>query len=150
MQSIAVRQSFDRHDAISIVHDGESQAGVHPPAVDQNSASSALAVVAAFLRAGQVQALAQCVEERDTRLEVERVPGSIHFKLTHHSAKPKSANSEALAPDQFRTLVPGRLHAVMGREALDPDAHSFAEFLQTDFAAVAEPHRIAIVVISSG
>ena len=60
-------QAFDRHDLVALVHDGERQARVDAPAVDQHRAGAALPVVAALLGAGQVQVLAQRVEQRCPR-----------------------------------------------------------------------------------
>ena len=48
--------------------DGEREAGIDAPAVDQDGAGAALAAVAALLGAGQVEALAQEVEQRDARI----------------------------------------------------------------------------------
>ena len=44
------------------------------PAVDQDGAGAALAAVAALLGAGQVEALAQQVEQRDARIVELDVP----------------------------------------------------------------------------
>ena len=64
-------QAFDRHDLVALVHDGERQARVDAPAVDQHGAGAALPVVAALLGAGQVQMLAQRVEQRRPRVQLE-------------------------------------------------------------------------------
>src|SRR5438034_341502 len=53
------------------MHDGESQAGVDAPAVDQHRAGPALPVVAALLGARQVEMFAQRVEQRGTWIQVE-------------------------------------------------------------------------------
>ena len=58
---------------VAFVHDGERQAGIDPPPVDDHRAGAALAVVAALLGAGQVQMLAQRVEQRGARVELELV-----------------------------------------------------------------------------
>ena len=49
----SVGQPLDRGDFGAVLHDGQREAGVDPPAVDQHRAGAALAVVAALLRAGQ-------------------------------------------------------------------------------------------------
>ena len=64
MQRAIVRQTLDRGDLRAIVHDGERQAGIDTPSVDENGASAALALIAAFFRAGQVQMLAQQIKKR--------------------------------------------------------------------------------------
>src|SRR6266480_1824706 len=62
MQLLAVGQSFDRRDFIALVHDRECKTRVHAAAIDQNRARAALAVIASFFRASQMQPLAQGVE----------------------------------------------------------------------------------------
>ena len=65
---------------VALVHHRERQAGVDPPAVDDHRAGAALAVVAALLGAGEMQMLAQRVEQRGARVELE-LPGlAIHLK----------------------------------------------------------------------
>ena len=70
MQRAVVRQAFDRGDLRAIVHDGERQARIDAPAVDQHGAGAALALIAALFRAGQVEMLAQQVEQ--CRAGIER------------------------------------------------------------------------------
>ena len=63
----------------AVLHDGERQARIDPPAVDQHRAGAALAVIAALLRAGQVEMVAQRVEQgrprRDIELRLDAVDG---------------------------------------------------------------------------
>jgi hypothetical protein len=49
------------------------QARIDAPSVNQHGAGAALALIAAFLRAGQVEMLAQQVEECRTGIERERM-----------------------------------------------------------------------------
>ena len=58
------RQALDRRDLRAVVRDGKREAGVGPAAVDQHRAGAALAVVAAFLGAGQPEPLAEQIEQR--------------------------------------------------------------------------------------
>ena len=51
----------------------QGEARIHAAAVDVHGACAALAVVAALLGAGEVQALAQAVQQGDARLDVELV-----------------------------------------------------------------------------
>src|SRR6202163_4735201 len=53
MEGAGLSDTFDRRDLVACVHDGQAKAGVHAPAIDMHSAGAALAVVAAFLGAGQ-------------------------------------------------------------------------------------------------
>ena len=61
-------------DVGAVVADRERQARIDPPAVDQDRAGAALAAVAALLGAGQVQPLAQEIEQRDARVVEARGP----------------------------------------------------------------------------
>ena len=53
----------------AVFHHRQCQAGIDAPAVEQHGAGAALALIAAFLRAGEVEVLAQHVEERGARIE---------------------------------------------------------------------------------
>ena len=66
MPSMVVISSFG-------MHHGEREAGVHAAAVDVNGTGAALAVVAAFLGAGQIQVLAEAVEESSAGIDSELV-----------------------------------------------------------------------------
>jgi ribosomal protein S7 len=55
------------------VHDGKRQAGIDAAAVGDDRTGAALAVVAAFLGAGQMQVFAQRVEQARPRIELERM-----------------------------------------------------------------------------
>ena len=63
VQFVVGGQAFDGGDLPPLDRDGEHQAGVHPPAVDQHGAGATLAVVAALLAAGQPQVIAQGVQQ---------------------------------------------------------------------------------------
>ncbi len=54
---------------VALVHHRERQARIDAPAVDDHRAGAALAVVAALLGAGEMQMLAQRVEQRGARIE---------------------------------------------------------------------------------
>ena len=71
VQRVAGGEALDGGDFGAVEGDGEGQAGVDPPVVDQHRAGAALAAVAAFLGAGQGHALAQEVEQGHPRV-VER------------------------------------------------------------------------------
>ena len=59
MQLLALRETFDGRDLVAFHSRGEKETGIHPPAIDEHGAGAALAMVAAFLRAGEVEMLAQ-------------------------------------------------------------------------------------------
>src|SRR6266851_479496 len=77
MQGAGLSDTFYRRDLVALVHHGEAQARVHPPAVDMHGAGAALAVVAAFLGAGQVNGFAQAIQERRARVEAQPVLAAI-------------------------------------------------------------------------
>ena len=60
-------------DLGAVVRDREREAGVDAAAVEQDRAGAALAVVAALLRAGQPEVLAQQVQQRGARVDGEAV-----------------------------------------------------------------------------
>jgi hypothetical protein len=59
MQVIWRAEPLDRGDRAALVHYGKSQAGVDPPPIDHDRASSTLAVIAALLGAREMQVLSQ-------------------------------------------------------------------------------------------
>ena len=59
----------------------EAEAGINPPAIHQNGARAALAVIATFFRTGEMQMLAQRVEQRHARIEFERVILAVDFEM---------------------------------------------------------------------
>src|SRR3954452_15369719 len=64
VQAAVGREPLDRDDLLpAAVHDREGEAGVVAPAVDEHGAGAARPLVAAFLRAGEVEVLAQGIEE---------------------------------------------------------------------------------------
>jgi hypothetical protein len=73
VQIVGLAEAFDGGDFFACGHDGEGQAGVHTAAVDMDGACSALAVVAALLGAGEVEALTHQIEQRDARLQAGEV-----------------------------------------------------------------------------
>ena len=77
VELVALGQAFDRRDLAAFHQGGERQAGLHALAVHQHRAGAALAEAAALLRAGQMQVLAQGVEQRGARIERQPMLGSV-------------------------------------------------------------------------
>ena len=74
--AVAVGEALDGLDLGAVEADGEREAGVDPPAVDEDGAGAALAAVAALLGAGERQAVAQQVEEGHPRVvDLDRCGG---------------------------------------------------------------------------
>ena len=80
LEVVAFGETLDGGDLGSVDHDGESEAGVDAAAVDEDRACSALAMVAAFLTAGEVQVLSQSVEQGCAGVEGEGVRGAVHLE----------------------------------------------------------------------
>ena len=68
-------------DFVPFVHDGQREARVDPAAIDEDGARAALAVIAAFLAAGELQVFAQRVEQRHARVELEGLLRAVDLKI---------------------------------------------------------------------
>ena len=71
--SLASGEALDRRDLAPLHERREREARLHALAVHQHRAGAALAEAAALLRAGQVQVLAQGIEQRGARVERQPV-----------------------------------------------------------------------------
>lgn len=78
MERAVRRETLDRRDLAALLHHGQRETRVDPPAVDEDGAGAALAEVAAFLGAGQVQAIAQSVEEGRPHVDREAMLRAVH------------------------------------------------------------------------
>jgi hypothetical protein len=65
VKNIASSQALNRSNLLALLSDCEGKAGVD--AIHHNRAGAALTVIASFLRAGEVQAFTQQIEQRDSR-----------------------------------------------------------------------------------
>ena len=77
MQLVGVAEAGGGGDLGAVVRDGEGQAGGGAPAVEQHGARPALAVVAALLRRGDAEVLAQQVEQGDAVVDAQGVVGAV-------------------------------------------------------------------------
>ena len=84
------RQALDGGDGVSVGLHREHQAGAHRRAVDQHGAGAADAVLAAGMRAGQQQLVAQAVEQARARLDLDRACFSVDGQFNAH-ARPRAA-----------------------------------------------------------
>jgi len=73
VQDVSLREAFDGSNLAALLHDGERQTGVDADAVNDYGAGAALAVVAAFFGAGEVEVLAKCVQQSDAQIERKMV-----------------------------------------------------------------------------
>ena len=58
MEFFAIGQTFYGRDLVAFMRDSETEAGIDAPPVHQHRARATLAVVASFLRAGEMQPFA--------------------------------------------------------------------------------------------
>ena len=70
VQVAGLADAFDGRDLVAFMHHREREAAVHATSVHVDRAGAALAVVAAFLRAGQVEPFAQRVQQCGARVEI--------------------------------------------------------------------------------
>ena len=77
MELVALRQALDGRDLAPLHEGSEREARFHALAVHQHRAGAALAEAAALLRAGQMQVLAQRIEQRGARIERQPMLGSV-------------------------------------------------------------------------
>jgi hypothetical protein len=99
------------------MHDGERQAGIDAPAVDDDRAGAALAVVAALLGAGQVQVLAQRVEQRGAGVEfsVRFWPFTWKLTLAMLGASAGAALAATGAPTTVAAAAPAAITSRLDR-----------------------------------
>ena len=64
-RAVGIGDALDGQDVRAIMADGQGQAGIFAPSVEQDGAGAALAAVTAFLGAGEVESFAQQVEQGD-------------------------------------------------------------------------------------
>src|SRR4029078_10141626 len=67
VQHITARDALNGGNALSVVHDRQSQTRIDPPAIEQHGACATCTLIAALLCPGQLQMLAQSVEQRGGR-----------------------------------------------------------------------------------
>jgi hypothetical protein len=92
---LAVRaQTFDSHNLIAVVHDRQRQTRCDAPSVGEHGACAARTLIAALLRTREMQAIAQCVEQRNARLDGERTFATVEGHPHVHAARvPKKEES---------------------------------------------------------
>src|ERR1017187_6615379 len=77
---VGLRQTFDGGDLLTIGAGRQCQAGQHPAVVDQYSAGTALAVIAAFFTSGQAHMLAQRIQQRGADIKRETMLPSVDLQ----------------------------------------------------------------------
>src|SRR5512141_1924495 len=82
--------ALDRGDLAAVGLDREDRAGLHRQPVEVDRARAALRGVAADLRAGQVEVLAQDVDEHAARLDLEVVGLAVDDQPDRQTPRPHS------------------------------------------------------------
>src|SRR5262249_52699624 len=80
-------QALDRGDARAVLHHGQHQARYDAAAVDQDSTGTTLAVITTLLGTGQVEMLAQDIEQRRSRVEAKRMLRPVHREIDRSDAR---------------------------------------------------------------
>jgi hypothetical protein len=86
MELAIFRESFDRGDFILLVHHREGEAGIDAPAIHVHGASPALSVIASLFRSEEAEILAQRVEQRHARFDLQLVELPVNFQLDWNRA----------------------------------------------------------------
>jgi hypothetical protein len=88
MQVLTICQPLDRDDLGVLMCDGEREAAVYTPTIEQDSTGTALSVVAALLGTGKSETFAQRVQERRPGIDEKPMRCPIHQEgdLNIHSS----------------------------------------------------------------
>jgi hypothetical protein len=74
-------EAFDGGDFILLMHHREGEAGIDAPAVHVHGASPALPVITSLFRSKEAEILAQGVEQRHARFDLQLVELPVDFQL---------------------------------------------------------------------
>src|ERR671930_2438621 len=88
MQLAALRQALDRRDLAAVRLDGQHGAGLHGVPVEVDRAGSAHRRVAADLRAGQPDVVAEEIDEQRPRLDLRLVPDAVDGERNRYQRMP--------------------------------------------------------------
>jgi hypothetical protein len=102
MQHVAPRQPFDGGEGLAVVHCHQRQAGIDSPTFHQHRAGAALAVVAAFFGTGQLQMLAQDIEQLGACIGLEGVAFSVHGQLRAQHVRRLQSKRKPPGPEKRR------------------------------------------------
>jgi len=112
MELAVLGETLDRRHLRPLGGCGENQAAVHPPSVQMHGASAALTEVTALLGTGQLQVLAQQIEQCGARINWDLVAAAI------------DAQHDRQMRTKFHVLTPQRL-------AIFTEARAFSLFNRT-------------------
>src|SRR5256885_2943572 len=101
MQCVGRAQALDGCDLFPVMHQGQTKARIHAPAVHMHCTCAALAVVTALLRSGESNGLTEAIQQRRPW---------VHVKLMVLAVNPQRDRDRAL---DVRSVRAGR-----GRDTL--------------------------------
>ena len=81
MQVFAVGETLYREDLGILVRDGQREAAVDAPTVEQDGAGTALAVVATLLGTVYRETFAQCIQEGRAGIDGELARNAVHQEV---------------------------------------------------------------------
>ena len=73
MQVARLTDSLNSRDLFALMHRRQTEAGIHPSAIDVHSARAALTVIASLFRSGQMQMFAQAIKKSGARIDPQIV-----------------------------------------------------------------------------
>src|SRR5207253_10930071 len=113
-------QAFHRGDLRALGLDREDGAGLHRLAIEQHRASAAVGGVAADVRAGQAQVLAEQVDEKQSRLDLHAVRSAVDGQLDvmrGHGYRPPARSTAFFSARAASTRAISRLYSTVPRRS---------------------------------
>jgi len=112
MQPLTICKPLDRRDSFALGHNGQGQTRVDPLTIQQHRARAAGPLIAALFRSGEVEPLAQRVEQRGAGINGKVPRGPVHPKgdLDVHApdcTRKLTRSSRSLAAKSVPTGAPG-------------------------------------------
>ena len=90
IEFVAFRQAFDGEDVFPFHPDGELAAGVHVAPIDDHRTGAALAAIAADLRSGKAQFIAQHFGQGTSVFDFEAIRFPVNFERNRRSIAARS------------------------------------------------------------
>src|SRR2546426_5168853 len=145
VQLAVLLQAFHRGDLRALGLDREDGAGLHGLAIEQHRAGAAVGGVAADVRAGQAQVLAEQVDEKQSRLDLHAVRSAVDGQLDvmrGHGYRPPARSTAFFSARAASTRAISRLYSTDPRRSAVGDAASPAPRAASAMAASFTPFSI--------
>src|SRR5437870_13357240 len=120
VQLAVLFQAFHRGDLRALGLDREDRARLHRIAVEQHRAGAAVRGVAADVRAGQAQVLAEQVDEKQSRLDLHAVRSAVDGQLDvmrGHGYRPPARSTAFFSARAASTRAISRLYSTVPRRS---------------------------------